>query len=92
VGITGLDKHTKAADRFFGNERISEGNILAGHFEATRQRFAGSGESVALILHDTTELSYMYEDAEADRNPGKDPPLARPEGQDALIYIPAVAS
>jgi len=55
--------NTKAAYRFFGNERISEGNILAGHFEATRQRFVGSGESVVLILHDTTELSYRHEDA-----------------------------
>src|ERR1700678_2566862 len=31
--------NTKAAYRFFGNERISESNILAGHFACTRERF-----------------------------------------------------
>jgi len=30
---------TKAAYRFFANERVSEAEILAGHFEATRDRF-----------------------------------------------------
>lgn len=54
--------NTKAAYRFFGNERISEANILAGHFGSTRERFAGIGKSLALILHDTTELSYRHED------------------------------
>jgi hypothetical protein len=49
---------TKAAYRVFGNERISEANILAGHFGATSERFAGMGKSLALVLHDTTELSY----------------------------------
>jgi hypothetical protein len=32
--------NTKAAYRFFSNERVSEAEILAGHFEATRDRFA----------------------------------------------------
>src|SRR5665213_4530374 len=32
--------NTKAAYRFFGNERISESNILAGHFACTRERFS----------------------------------------------------
>jgi hypothetical protein len=54
--------NTKAAYRFFGNERISEANILAGHSGATRERFAGMGKSLALVLHDTTELSYRHED------------------------------
>lgn len=35
--------NTKAAYRFFGNERISEANILAGHFASTRERFATTG-------------------------------------------------
>jgi hypothetical protein len=65
--------NTKAAYRFFGNERISEGNILAGHFEATRQRFADTVEPVALILHDTTELSYRHEDAKPIGILGKTP-------------------
>jgi hypothetical protein len=33
--------NTKAAYRFF-NERISESNILAGHFACTRERFSAS--------------------------------------------------
>ena len=56
--------NTKAAYRFFANERISEANILAGHFESTRKRFAASPQSPVLVLHDTTELSYRHEDTE----------------------------
>jgi len=56
--------NTKAAYRFFGNERISEGNILAGHFGSTRERFRACGKSPVLVLHDTTELSYRHEDTE----------------------------
>ncbi len=33
---------TKAAYRFFSNERVSEEDILRGHFDATRHRFAAS--------------------------------------------------
>ena len=33
---------TKAAYRFFSNDRVSEGDILRGHFDATRRRFAAS--------------------------------------------------
>lgn len=33
---------TKAAYRFLDNPRVDEGGILAGHFQATRARFAGS--------------------------------------------------
>jgi hypothetical protein len=32
--------NTKAAYRFFSNKRVNEGNILSGHFQATRERFA----------------------------------------------------
>ena len=56
--------NTKAAYRFFGNERISEANILAGHFGSTRECFAASPKSPVLILHDTTELSYRHENSE----------------------------
>lgn len=49
--------HTKAAYRFFANERVTEQDILQGHFQATRQRFAALDGPV-LVLHDTTELSY----------------------------------
>ena len=52
--------NTKAAYRFFDNERVSEQEILAGHFQATKERFAGTKDAV-LVLHDTTELSYRRE-------------------------------
>jgi hypothetical protein len=49
--------NTKAAYRFFSNERVSEADILSGHFQATHDRFATSG-SLVMVLHDTTEFSY----------------------------------
>jgi Transposase DNA-binding len=49
---------TKAAYRFFGNPRIDEGVILAGHFAATTARFAATAGTV-LVLHDTTEFSFQ---------------------------------
>ena len=55
---------TKAAYRFFSNERICEEQIIAGHFEATRERLP-QGESPVLVLHDTTEFSYKREDMAA---------------------------
>ena len=33
---------TKAAYRFFSNDRVDEEAILSGHFEATRDRFAAT--------------------------------------------------
>jgi hypothetical protein len=48
---------TKAAYRFFSNERVDEGVILAGHFAATTARFAATAGTV-LVLHDTTEFSF----------------------------------
>jgi len=55
---------TKAAYRFLDNDRVSEAEILAGHFQATRERFAAV-EGPVLVLHDTTEFSYTRENAEA---------------------------
>jgi len=52
--------NTKAAYRFFDNERVTEEDILAGHFRSTRERFSGVGGPV-LVLHDTTQLSYRRE-------------------------------
>src|ERR1700712_4162911 len=52
--------NTKAAYRFFANERVSEKEILAGHFEATRERFAAT-EGPVLVLHDTSEFPYRRE-------------------------------
>ena len=51
---------TKAAYRFFANARVSEAEILAGHFQATRDRFQAT-PGTALVLHDTTELSFQRE-------------------------------
>ena len=52
---------TKAAYRFFSNERVSAQEILAGHFQATRDRFRVT-EGWVLVLHDTTEFSFQRED------------------------------
>jgi Transposase DNA-binding len=55
--------NTKAAYRFFGNGRVSEANILEGHFASTREQFVAASDSPVLILHDTTEFSYRHEDS-----------------------------
>jgi Transposase DNA-binding len=65
--------NTKAAYRFFGNERISESNILAGHFACTRERFSASSGYPVLVLHDTTELSYRHHPWSGPREGSKDP-------------------
>jgi hypothetical protein len=67
---------TKAAYRFFSNDRVREGQILASHFQATRERVKRSKEPV-LIVHDTTEFSYRRKDMAAvgvisKRTTGKD--------------------
>jgi Transposase DNA-binding len=56
--------NTKAAYRFFSNERVSEAQILAGHVRATRDRFAATDGPV-LVIQDTTEFTFQRERAEA---------------------------
>jgi len=56
--------NTKAAYRFFSNERVSETDILAGHFRSTHDRVAAA-EGPVLVLHDTTEFTYRREKPEA---------------------------
>ncbi len=56
--------NAKAAYRFFSNERVSEADILVGHFQSTRDRTAATDGPV-LVLHDTTEFSYQRENTEA---------------------------
>jgi hypothetical protein len=56
--------NTKAAYRFFSNDRVSEADILAGHFESTRDRMVATDGPV-LVLHDTTEFTYQREKSEA---------------------------
>jgi len=55
---------TKAAYRFLDNDRVSEAEILAGHFQATRRRFV-SMKGLLLVLHDTTEFSFTRSDTAA---------------------------
>jgi hypothetical protein len=52
--------NTKAAYRFLSNGRVNETAILAGHLQATRERFEAADGPI-LILHDTTEFSYTRE-------------------------------
>jgi hypothetical protein len=52
--------NTKAAYRFFSNERVNEADILAGHFQATKDRFIAT-QGPILVLHDTTEFSFRRE-------------------------------
>ena len=56
--------NTKAAYRFLSNGRVNEAAILAGHFQATRERFAATDGPI-LVLHDTTEFSYTRESKKA---------------------------
>ena len=55
---------TKAADRFFDNDRFDESDILQGHFEATQRRYSQTTGPI-LVLHDTTEFSYQRKKPEA---------------------------
>jgi len=56
--------NAKAAYRFFSNDRVSEADILAGHFQSTRDRTVAT-EGPVLMLHDTTEFTYQREKSEA---------------------------
>ena len=53
--------NTKAAYRFFSNDRISEAQILGGHFQATQERIAAR-DVLVLMLHDTTEFTFRRHD------------------------------
>lgn len=53
--------NTKAAYRFFSNPRVSEEQILGGHFQATRERIAAF-DTLILMLHDTTEFTFRRND------------------------------
>lgn len=56
--------NTKAAYRFLSNTRVNERKILAGHFQATRERATAAGGPI-LVLHDTTEFTYSRKSVEA---------------------------
>ena len=50
--------NTKAAYRFFSNEKVSEDRILAGHFQASALRVQATDGPI-LVLQDTTEFSFQ---------------------------------
>jgi hypothetical protein len=52
--------NTKAAYRFFSNPDVSEDQIMAGHFQATRARLSQANQKI-LMLHDTCEFSFQRE-------------------------------
>jgi hypothetical protein len=52
--------NTKAAYRFFSNDRVSEREILTGHFRSTHDRTAAADGPI-LVLHDTTEFTFQRE-------------------------------
>jgi len=49
--------NTKAAYRFFSNPRITEEEILSGHFACTQGRIRALQQPL-LVLHDTSEFCY----------------------------------
>jgi Transposase DNA-binding len=52
--------NTKAAYRFLSNDRVSEREILTGHFRSTGSR-AAAADGTILVLHDTTEFTFQRE-------------------------------
>jgi hypothetical protein len=52
------------AFRWSANDRVSEADILAGHFQSTHDRAAAT-DGLVLVLHDTTEFSYQREKSAA---------------------------
>lgn len=50
--------NTKAAYRFFSNDEVSDDQIMAGHFQATRDRLSKASPKI-LMLHDTCEFSFQ---------------------------------
>lgn len=50
---------TKAAYRFFSNERFGEDAVLSGHFAATAARVAATDGPI-LVVQDTTEFVYKW--------------------------------
>lgn len=51
---------TKSVYRFLSNERVDESEILAGHFQKTRERM-NACQGPILMLHDTVEFTYKRE-------------------------------
>lgn len=50
-------KGTKAAYRFFTNDKVNTEKILSAHYEETRKRI-GESEGIVLVAQDTTDCDY----------------------------------
>jgi hypothetical protein len=74
----------KAAYRFLSNGRVSEEQIMAGHFQATRERIRCT-EDLFLVVHDTTEFSDKREDMAAVGLVGKG--SVRKDAQGQPVYF-----
>jgi hypothetical protein len=61
---------TKVAYRFLSNDRVSEHDILSGHFQASAERVKATDGPV-LVLQDTTIFSYQRERPELIGYTGK---------------------
>lgn len=55
---------TKAAYRFFDNEKVTAEKILSPHIEATLKRV--SGEKIVLMVQDTTLVNYSHREEKVD--------------------------
>lgn len=63
----GSQAKTKAAYRFFGNERVTMDRVLHAHTESTVERI--KAHSVVLAVQDTTTLNYTTHHATEDVGP-----------------------
>jgi Transposase DNA-binding len=78
--------NTKAAYRFLANDRVGEQDILSGHFQATRERFANSDGPV-LVLQDTTTFSYQRDRPELIGFTGKSGSVRDKEGRRQALTV-----
>jgi hypothetical protein len=81
--------NTKAAYRFFSNERVTEEEILGRHCQATRDRLEASS-ALILMLHDTTEFTFHRKEVKHPLASWASPTWAR-KRQDARRTIPYAA-
>src|SRR5277367_4104795 len=49
--------NTKAAYRFLANHRVSEADILSGHFQSTRERVAAANDLVGILMHSSLAIT-----------------------------------
>jgi hypothetical protein len=58
--IFGTWGETKAAYRFLSNERVTHEELVKGQAAETYQRIASRGESVVLLVQDSTEFDFSH--------------------------------